>query len=158
KLQRVEHHLTHVANAFYPSGFERALVVTLDGYGSGLSGTVSVADEKGIRRLHSLETPYSLGTYYETVTSALGISPDRHAGKVVGLAAYGNPNVLGDVLRSLFVWEDGGFKMRRSSDVYLPRRLSTQFPKIDLAAAYQTVLEEMVAKYIRHYVEETGME
>jgi carbamoyltransferase len=158
KLKRVEHHLTHVANAFYPSGFDRALVVTLDGYGTGLSGSVSVADEQGIRRLHNLGTPYSLGIYYEAVTAALGMRPDRHAGKVVGLAAYGDPEVLGDVLRSLFVWEDGGFRIRRSSDVCLPRRLSTRFPKIDLAAAYQTVLEEVVVRYVRHYLEQTSLD
>ncbi len=157
KLVRVEHHQTHVANAFYPSGFDRALVVTIDAYGSGLSGTVSVADERGLRRLGGIDTPYSLGTFYEYVTSALGMSPDRHAGKVVGLAAYVDPEVLGDVLRSLFVWQDGGFTIRRSSDVYLARRLSTLFPKIDLAAAFQTVLEEVVVRYIRHYVEQTGL-
>src|SRR5262249_22170235 len=106
----------------------------------------------------NLETPYSLGVYYEAVTSALGMRPDRHAGKVVGLAAYGDPEVLGDVIRSLFIWENGGFRMRRSSDVCLPRRLSTRFPKIDLAAAYQTVLEEVVVRFVRHYTEQTGLD
>jgi carbamoyltransferase len=158
KLVRVEHHQSHVANAFYPSGFDQALVATIDAYGSGLSGTISVVDDSGIRRLSSLDTPYSLGTFYEYVTSALGMSPDRHAGKVVGLAAYGDPKVLSDVLRSLFVWKDGTFRMRRSSDVYLARRLSTMFPKIDLAAAYQTVLEEVVVRYIQHYVDKTGID
>jgi carbamoyltransferase len=156
KLERVEHHASHVANAFYASGFERALVVTLDAYGSGLSGSVSVADEKGIRRLDGIETPYSLGMFYETVTSALGFRPDRHAGKIVGLAAYGDAGVLGDVLRSLFVWDGGHFRFRRSSDVYLSRYLSTMFPKIDLAAAYQTVLEEVIVRHVSHYVESTG--
>lgn len=156
KLQRVEHHASHVANAFYASGFERALVVTLDAYGSGLSGSISVADEKGIRRLDAIETPYSLGTFYETVTSALGFRPDRHAGKIVGLAAYGDAGVLGDVLRSLFVWDGGHFRFRRSNDVYLSRYLSTRFPKIDVAAAYQTVLEEVVVRHVSHYVASTG--
>src|SRR5262249_32617854 len=114
KLSRVEHHQTHVANAFYHSGFERALVVTLHGYGTGLAGTISLADANGIRRLHTLDFPYSLGNFYETVTSALGMRPGRHEGKVVGLAAWGDPEILGDVLRSLFVWDDGGFTMLRS--------------------------------------------
>jgi carbamoyltransferase len=156
KLTRFEHHETHVANAFYLSGFERALVLTLDGYGSGLSGSVSVAEEKGIRRLHGLETPYSLGTYYESVTSALGFRPDRHAGKTVGLAAFGDPEVLGDLLRSLFFWFDGGFRILRSSDLYLSRRLATSFPKIDVAAAYQMALEEVVCRYVEHYLHQSG--
>jgi carbamoyltransferase len=158
KLERVEHHQSHVANAFYCSGFERALVVTLDAYGSGLSGTVSVAGEDGIRRIDAIETPYSLGILYESVTSALGFRPDRHAGKIVGLAAYGDPDVLSDVLRNLFVWDAGRFRFRRSSDLYLSRRLSTLFPKIDLAAAYQTVLEEVVVRHVHHHVQKTGLD
>ena len=158
KLERVEHHQSHVANAYYCSGFERALVVTLDAYGSGLSGTVSTADEKEIRRIDAIESPYSLGIMYEAVTSALGFRPDRHAGKIVGLAAYGDPDVLGDVLRNLFVWDGGHFRFRRSSDLYLSRRLSTQFPKIDIAAAYQTVLEEVIVRHVRHYVQQTGLD
>lgn len=159
KLERVEHHLTHVANAFYFSGFEKALVVTLDGYGSGLSGTVTLADDKGFQRLHRLETPTSLGTFYEAVTSALGFNPDRHAGKIVGLAAYGDPDVLGPVLHSLFEWQpDGGFRMRRASDVYLARHLATHFPKIDVAAAYQRVLEDVVCRYVAHFVKQTGVD
>jgi carbamoyltransferase len=153
KLTRVEHHQTHVANAFYHSGYDRALVVTLDGYGTGLAGTISLADGSGIKRLHTLDFPYSLGSFYESVTAALGMRPDRHAGKVVGLAAWGDPEVLGDVLRSLFVWDNDGFRILRSSDAYLSRRLAALFPKIDLAAAYQRVLEEVAARYVKIYTD-----
>lgn len=157
KLERVEHHLTHVANAFYFSGFDKALVVTLDGYGSGLSGTVTLADDKGYQRLSSIETPSSLGTFYEAVTSGLGFNPDRHAGKIVGLAAYGNPDILSPVLQSLFEWRpDGSFRMRRAADMYLARNLASQFPKIDVAAAYQKVLEDVVCRYVGHFVQQTG--
>jgi carbamoyltransferase len=159
KLTRVEHHQTHIANAYYCSGFEQALVVTIDAYGSGLSGTVSIANRtEGIRRLAEIETPYSLGVFYETVTSALGFRPDRHAGKIVGLAAYGDPGILGDVLRNLFQWDGARFRMRRSSDLYLGRYLASQFPKIDVAAAYQTVLEEVVVRHVSAYVAETGLD
>lgn len=156
KLERAEHHETHVANAFYMSGYDRALVFTVDAYGSGLSGTVSLAEPGGIQRLHSIETPYSLGEFYSSVTSALGMDPERHAGKVVGLAAYGDPKILSPVLHAMFAWQNGGFRVRRSSDVYFSRWLSVTFPKIDLAAAYQTVLEEVVCRYVKHYVEKTG--
>ena len=158
KLCRFDHHEAHAANAFSCSGFEKALVVTIDAYGSGLSGTVSLADEEGIRRIDQIETPYSLGVMYEIVTSALGFRPDRHAGKIVGLAAYGDPGVLTDLLRGFFVWDGQGLRMRRSSDVYLARHLSTIFPKIDVAAAYQTVLEEVVQRYVQQHVERTGQD
>ncbi len=159
KLEWVEHHLTHVANAFYFSGFDRALVVTLDGYGSGLSGTVTLADGSGFQRLSGIETPSSLGTFYEAVTSGLGFNPDRHAGKIVGLAAYGDPEILSPVLHSLFEWQpDGSFKIRRAADMYLARNLASQFPKIDVAAAYQKVLEDVVCRYVAHFVKQTGVD
>ena len=79
KLKRVEHHDSHAANAYYTSGFAEALIVTLDGYGSGLAGSVSVGRDGRIERLHGVEFPHSLGTFYESVTSALGFKPSRSA-------------------------------------------------------------------------------
>ncbi len=158
KLERVEHHQSHAANAFYGSEFDRALIVTIDAYGSGLSATISIGSEHGIERLDALPTPYSLGSFYDSVTSALGFRPDRHAGKIVGLAAYGDAEILGDVLRGLIVWDGHRPRWRRSSDVYLARRLASMFPKVDLAAAYQTVLEEIIQRYVGHYVAETGIQ
>ena len=158
KLRRFDHHDTHVANAFYCSGFERALVFTVDAYGSGLSATVSLADRQGRKRLAEVETPYSLGAMYEAVTWGLGYLPDRHAGKIVGLAAYGDPEVLGDLLRAQFSWDDGTFRIRRSSNLYLGRYLATRFPKIDVAAAYQRVLEETVSRQVAHFVKQTGVD
>ncbi|MBA3269451.1 MAG: carbamoyltransferase, partial [Acidobacteria bacterium] len=64
KLKRVEHHLSHAANAYYTSGFADALIVTLDGYGSGLAGSVSTGRNGTIERLHGVEFPHSLGTFY----------------------------------------------------------------------------------------------
>jgi len=157
KLRRVEHHLSHAANAYYTSGFEDALVVTLDGYGSGLSGSVSVGRGGCIERIHDQEYPHSLGTFYESVTSALGFKPSRHEGKIVGLAAYGDVNVLGDVLRRRFVTANGGFRIVETNNVYFARLLASQFPKIDVAAAYQRVLEEVAAAYVSQYISRTGL-
>ncbi len=156
KLKRYDHHLAHTANAYFASGFDRALVVTLDGYGSGLAGSVSVGEGGRIRRLHTLDYPHSLGTFYESVTSALGFKPGRHEGKIVGLAAYGEPQVLLDLVLGRFHQEPGTFRMRESNNVYFPRYLAAHFPKVDVAAAYQHVLEVVATNYIRHYVERTG--
>jgi carbamoyltransferase len=157
KLKRVEHHLSHAANAYYTSGFSDALIVTLDGYGSGLAGSVSIGRDGQIERLHGVEFPHSLGTFYESVTSGLGMQPSRHEGKVVGLAAYGDPAVLRDVLLARFSIEDGNFRILESNNVYFARMLSTQFPKIDVAAAYQHVLEIVATRYVSHYVQQTGL-
>src|SRR6187431_2530269 len=157
KLKRIEHHVSHGANAYYTSGFDDALIVTLDGYGSGLAGSVSAGRDGKIERMHGLEYPHSLGTFYETVTSALGFKPSRHEGKIVGLAAYGDPEVLGDLLRKRFVFQNGGFRIVETNNIYFARLLAAQFPKIDVAAAYQRVLEEVAVKYVAQYVKKTGL-
>ena len=157
KLKRVEHHLSHAANAYFNSGFDEALIVTLDGYGSGLAGTISVGRGGHIQRLHGVEYPHSLGTFYESVTSALGFKPSRHEGKIVGLAAYGDPAILRDVLLARFDLQPGAFRIRESNNLYFARMLATQFPKIDVAAGYQHVLERVATAYVVHYLAQTGI-
>jgi len=157
RLKRVEHHSSHAANAYYTSGFDPALIVTLDGYGSGLAGSISVGRADGIERIHCLQFPHSLGTFYESVTSALGFQPSRHEGKIVGLAAYGDPAVLRDVLLSRFDQEEGTFRILESNNLYFSRLLASEFPKIDVAAAYQHVLEVVACAYVGHYVRKTGL-
>ena len=157
KLKRVEHHLSHAANAYYTSGFSDALIVTLDGYGSGLAGSVSVGRDGRIERLHGVDYPHSLGTFYEAVTSGLGFKPSRHEGKIVGLAAYGDPSVLRELLLARFDIEPGSFRIRESNNLYFARMLATRFPKIDVAAAYQHVLEVVATGYVTHYLKATGL-
>jgi carbamoyltransferase len=157
KLRRVEHHASHAANAYWTSGFADALIVTLDGYGSGLAGSVSAGRDGRIERLHGNSFPHSLGTFYESVTSGLGFQPSRHEGKIVGLAAYGDPAILRDVLLSRFDIEPGSFRIRESNNLFFARLLASQFPKIDVAAAYQHVLEVVATTYVLHYLRQTGL-
>jgi len=157
KLTRIEHHASHAANAYYTSGFADALIVTLDGYGSGLAGSVGEGRSGTIRRLNGVEFPHSLGTFYESVTSALGMQPSRHEGKVVGLAAYGDPAVLRDILLARFEQTPGAFRILESNNLFFARWLASQFPKIDLAAAYQHVLEVVATDYVAHYLKQTGL-
>jgi carbamoyltransferase len=157
KLTRIEHHISHAANAYFTSGFDEALIVTLDGYGSGLAGSASIGRGGRITRIHGIDYPHSLGTYYESVTSGLGFKPSRHEGKIVGLAAYGDPRVLKDVLLARFQMEDGNFRILESNNLYFARLVASQFPKIDVAAAYQHVLEVVATAYVAHYLEKTGL-
>ena len=158
KLNRFDHHLAHSAAAYFASGLERALIVTLDGYGSGLAGSVCVGEGARIHRIHKLEYSHSLGTFYESVTSSLGFKPSRHEGKIVGLAAYGNPEILLDTVLSRFDQEPGNFRIRVSNNIFFSRYLATLFPKIDVAAAYQRALEVVATNYGRHYVQQTGID
>jgi carbamoyltransferase len=158
KLKRYDHHSAHSAAAYYASGFDRALIVTLDGYGSGLAGSTSVGEGSRIRRIHKLEYPHSLGSFYESVTSSLGFKPSRHEGKIVGLAAYGDPSILLDLVLSRFYQEPGNFRIIESNNIYFARYLASLFPKIDVAAAWQRALEVVAVNYIRHYVEQTKLD
>ena len=157
KLKRYDHHAAHAAGAYCASGYDQALIITLDGYGSGLAGSASIGREGNIARIHGVEYPHSLGTFYESVTSSLGFKAGRHEGKIVGLAAYGNPDILSNILLSRFIQEPGNFQILESNNIYFSRYLSTLFPKIDVAAAYQHVLEIVATRYVQHYVEQTGI-
>jgi len=158
KLRRMEHHLSHAANAFIASGFERALCITLDGYGSGLAGSVSEGRDGKIHRLHGVKFPHSLGSFYEQVTSSLGFRPGRHEGKIVGLASYGDPDILQDILLGRFEETEGDFHIYQANNVYFSRYLASKFPKIDVAAAYQRVLEIVAARFVEHWVKQTGID
>ena len=89
------------------------------------------------------------------VTSSLGFHPDRHAGKIVGLAAYGDPKVLSDVLLGRIEQAPGDFRILDNLNVYFSRHLASRFPKVDLAAAWQHVLEVVAVNLVRHWVRET---
>jgi carbamoyltransferase len=157
RLKRYEHHITHAANAYFGSGFDEAVIISLDGYGSGLAGSASLGRNGTIERIHGIEYPHSLGTFYESVTSGLGFRPSRHEGKIVGLAAYGDPKVLRDVLLARIDQQPGNYRILESNNLYFARMLATQFPKIDVAAAYQHVLEVVATSYVAHYVKQTGV-
>jgi len=157
KLRRFEHHDTHAANAFYGSGFDEALLVTFDGYGSGNCGGIYIGDAQGIRPLHKFSFPNSLGQFYEHVTSALGFRPNRHEGKIVGLAAYGDPDILRDVLWDRVECQDGDVRIRASMNYYFTRVLAQHIAKRDVAAAYQCVLEEIGTKTVQYWLKKTGL-
>jgi carbamoyltransferase len=157
KLRRFNHHSTHAANAFYASGMDEALIVTLDGYGSGSAGGVYQGGPGGIKNLIRFAFPNSLGQFYEHVTSALGFKPSRHEGKIVGLAAYGDPSILAPALLERFDTSGGDILMRSAGNYLFARSLANTFAKRDVAAAYQQVLEVVATRVVGHWLARTGM-
>jgi carbamoyltransferase len=89
RIERYDHHRCHAASAFYPSGFDEAVVLTLDGRGNRWSTAVWAGDDEGLRRLAGYAPPNSLGYFYAAVTAYLGFEPFGGEGKLMGLAAYG---------------------------------------------------------------------
>jgi len=159
KLVRVEHQLSHASSAFYPSGIEKALIVTLDWYGSGLAGSVSLGSRKdGIKRLCNIEYPHSMGLFYSQVTSALGFRVSHHEGKIVGLAAYGDPKRCFDEVYKKFSTENGYYFFTSAMSGNSAREMSRKFSREDMSAAYQEVLEKVVTQLVKSWIDKTGVD
>ncbi|WP_160395199.1 carbamoyltransferase family protein [Paenibacillus sp. MMS18-CY102] len=90
-IMPVDHHLAHAASAFWPSGFKESAILVVDGGGETESTTIAYGNGNGIQVLESLPLPGSLGHYYAAATRYVGMKA-RHAGKMMGLAAYGKPD------------------------------------------------------------------
>lgn len=157
KLIRLDHHMTHSANAYFTSGFNEALILTIDGYGSGLAGSVAVGKDGQIKRIHEMPYPVSLGEFYERVTSSLGFKPSRHEGKIVGLAAYEDPDILYDLVRSFFEVRAGEIFYQLPHNFFFSRYLASCYSKPAVAAAYQKVLEVVCCEYLEYYIKKTGI-
>jgi carbamoyltransferase len=165
----VNHQLTHATSAFYPSGFDDALVVSLDNYGGHLSGAVYLGDGTGLREIKPFLRFNSLGRFYADITEFLGFQRSNGEGKVMGLAPYGKQNDrVQKVLESYISFENGSFDtepltFRKPGDALnkLERDLGveprywkdeiTQYHK-DIAFHAQRLLEEVVTDLISHYI------
>ena len=104
---RFDHHLCHAASAYYTSGFNQALAVTLDQGASSQSGLVALGEGDELRPLQSLKFPDSLGWFYPGVTGRAGLRPRRDEHKLQWLSKDGHPEFL-PVFRKLFAWRPNG--------------------------------------------------
>lgn len=160
KVLYLDHHTCHAWAAFACSPFEAAAVFTFDGRGDLKSTTASVADrEHGVRELDYLLSMDSLGFLYGQVTHYLGFKPTRHEGKVTGLAAYGDPRNTLPLFQRLIAWEDDSIVAQigpyKPFYTQLLPELTNEFAKFsreDLAAGLQQHCEDLVVKYIRHWL------
>ncbi len=160
KLVRIPHHYAHAACAYWASGYERALAVTIDGQGEGVTSQIYLVESGEFKLLKETHVPDSLGVFYAAVTKALGFIPARHEGKVTGLAAYAtpDPNLLSEV-RKLAFSIPGSF---RAPSIYgsYPKilRLAKKYGREQMAACFQQVLEEVAVDYISFYIKEHKIE
>jgi len=167
QIHFVDHHLTHAASAAFYSGFGEAAVVTLDGEGDlGMHHTSSVYADGRLRCLHLSDAPgTSSGFFYMDVTELLGFRPLRHEGKVLGLAAFGDPRPLHDAFkRALRLSADGnGFDsdftgLERAIDkrkAYIAEAIRGH-SRENVAAAAQAVFEETIVGLVRNFMRATG--
>jgi carbamoyltransferase len=150
----VEHHIAHAASAFYPSPFDQAAILTLDGRGERATTSYSVGEGKTIYRLGQVNFPHSLGLLYEEVTGYLGFLPSSDEYKVMALASFGKPRYLKDFREIVQLATDGQYTI--SHPLRLAERFGTARLKgepfeqrhYDIAHSLQVVLEETVLELV----------
>ena len=178
RLLFAEHHMSHAASAFYPSPFEEAVVLTLDGVGEWATTTVAIGRGKDLDMVKEIHFPHSLGLLYSAVTYYTGFRVNSGEYKVMGLAPYGEPRFKDKMLDTLVdLKEDGSFRLNQEyfdyatgltmtnqkfSDLFgRPVRkteddLLDQF-HMDMAASVQAVTEEIVLTMTRSLAKEYGI-
>ena len=173
-----EHHESHAASAFFPSPFEEAAFLTMDGVGEWATATFGVGRGNDIEILKELHWPDSLGLLYSAFTYYTGFKVNSGEYKVMGLAPYGEPKYVDLIYRELIdLKEDGSFRMNQRYFNYLtgltmtngdfdrlfgapPREPETRLTQreMDLARSVQVVCEEVMLRMARTVHRETGLD
>ena len=173
-----EHHEAHAASAFYPSPFDEAAILTIDGVGEWATGSYGFGRGKDITLLKELHFPDSVGMLYSAFTYFTGFKVNSGEYKLMGLAPYGVPRYKDLILSELVdVKEDGSVRLNLSYFDFLGglRMTSSGFAKLfggpprtpeteitqremDIAASIQAVTEEIVMRMVRHVHRETNQE
>lgn len=182
----VDHHLAHAASAYYLSQKDPCLIITADGTGDGLGAAAFIGKNGRLRKITQTSSLHAPGNYYSAVTSLLGFKRHRHEGKVLGLAALGDPSSTISFFHPCLDLSEDGMKFRvplvedgNIDDVELKRWLvekglylgPTNFKlnrhmenglsahsKEDIAAGAQRRLEEVFLGHIQRLLEKTGIQ
>lgn len=173
-----EHHLSHAASAFFPSPFEEALVLTMDGVGEWTTTSAAIGRGNDLKIHKEIFFPHSLGLLYSAITYYIGFKVNAGEYKVMGLAPYGEPKYKDLMIDKLMdLKEDGSFRLDMAYFNYCAGLTMTndKFSQLfgmpvrgreedqleqfhmDMAASVQAVTEEIVSRLVRSLVAETGI-
>jgi carbamoyltransferase len=111
EFHNIEHHLAHMASAFFVSPFEEAAILSIDGFGDLCSTMLGRGSGNTIEKIDSILFPHSLGLFYTCMTQYLGFQNYGDEGKVMGLAPYGEPRYLDEMLRIVMPDDHGSFQL-----------------------------------------------
>ncbi len=175
KIKFSEHHYSHAASAFYPSPFQEAVILTLDGVGEWATTTVAIGQDNKLKMLKEIHFPHSLGLLYSAFTYYTGFKVNSGEYKVMGLAPYGKPKYKDLIINELIdLKNDGSFKLNMKYFNYATgltmtnSKFSSLFghpvrdPKkdlltdfhMDIAASIQAVTEEVILRLTKDISEE----
>lgn len=171
-----EHHISHAASAFYPSPFEKAVILTMDGVGEWATTTIGIGCGNKIEIMEEINYPHSIGLLYSAFTYFCGFKVNSGDYKFMGLAPYGEP-VYEDVIKEkiIDIKEDGSFRLNLEYFDYQYGRtmINSKFEalfggvrrepesritqrEMDIAASVQKIVEEIIIKIVRHIKIEYG--
>ena len=173
----VEHHESHASSAFFPSPFDEAAILTLDGAGEWTTGSLGVGRDNRIELMQVMHFPHSLGLLYSAFTYFTGFRVNSGEYKMMGLAPYGEPKYYDIIMNKLLdLKEDGSFRLDLSYFPWCHKTVmvSTKFERLfggaarkcespltqremDIAASIQAVTEEIMLRAARHVYRLTGM-
>ena len=170
KVSFVEHHLAHLAAAYYTAPNirpgQRALGLTCDGAGDNLCATVSICEGTSIERISETDRHASLGKIYSRITYMMGMTPWEHEYKLMGLAPYSDPersDRAADALRKLLRLSDDGLRFELATDLstnYCYDYLRESFERVrfdTIAGAAQLHTEEILVAWVRGCIARTGV-
>jgi carbamoyltransferase len=178
ELLYAEHHESHAASAFFPSPFQEAAILTMDGVGEWATASIGLGRGNDLELLDELHWPDSLGLLYSAFTYHTGFKVNSGEYKVMGLAPYGEPKYVKRIYEELIdLKEDGSFTLNQKYFNYLsgltmtngafddlfdgpPRRPETKLTQreMDLARSIQVVCEEVMLRMARKVHRETGLD
>lgn len=171
-----EHHVSHAASAFYPSPFEEAVIITLDGVGEWATTTVGVGKGNELTIKEEIRFPHSLGLFYSAFTYFCGFKVNSGDYKFMGLAPYGEP-VYEELIREnlIDIKEDGSFHLNlkyfdfqygramtneRFAELFGGKRREPESVitkrEMDIAASAQKVVEDIILRIVAHSKKEYG--
>jgi len=177
RLLFAEHHQSHAASAFFPSPFEEAVVLTMDGVGEWATTSAGIGRGNSLEIIKEIHFPHSLGLLYSAFTYYTGFRVNSGEYKVMGLAPYGEPKYAQTIFDNLIdLKDDGSFRLDLSYFDYCtgltmtngkfdalfggpPRDMESLVTQrhMDLAASVQAVLDEAVLRLTRSLAAETGI-
>ena len=176
RLLLTPHHMAHAASCFYPSPFERAAILTIDGVGEWSTCSLGFGSEDGIELIEEIRYPHSLGLLYSAFTYFCGFKVNSGEYKLMGLAPYGEPKYAQLIRDELVdIKADGSFRLNTQAFGFLESPLMTNYRfeaifggpprqsegritrrEVDLAASVQQVTEEIVLKLVARATNEAG--
>ena len=170
-----QHHASHAASAYYPSGFDRAAVLTVDGVGEWATTTIGIGEGTDLRLLKEIHFPHSLGLLYSAITYFLGFKVNSAEYKVMGLAPYGQPTYMEQMRKLIDLKSDGSFALdmryfdyehglrmtgKAMEKLFCMKTRKPESPLIqahkDIARSLQEITDEAMLNLARHAKEITG--